>query len=119
VRLDAKQTGNITALQFQTGDIGMNALGNVLGTSGVQRVYDAYDSNAKSIFQLGGAAMCRRPRSIATAPTTWSNGETKWNDAAASRVLPWPSLYLATTQPRWWRRWQPRWPWVGPDLTLR
>ena len=108
----ATQTGNITALQFDTGDIGMNVLGNVLGTRGVSSVYDAYDSGPKSIFALGS------PTDV-SATSLYRHGnydavhdQVLWDGAHPVHTLP-PSLYLHAV-PLWWPTATP-WPWVGPD----
>jgi hypothetical protein len=109
----ATQTGNITALQFQTGDIGMNVLGNVLGTQGWSTVYDGYTSNTKSIYSLGGASDVSATSLYRHGNYDVVSADTKWDDTVASRVLP-PSLYLRA-MPRWWPA-GTAWPWVGPDL---
>jgi len=109
----ATQTGNITALQFDTGDIGMNALGNVLGAQGVSAVYDGYDSGQKSIYSLGSATDVSATSLYRHGNFDYVSGETKWDAAVMSRMLP-PSLYLRA-MPRWWPT-GTAWPWVGPDL---
>ena len=58
----ATQIQNITALQFNGGDIGMNVVGNVLGMAGVSTVYDGYDVNPHSIYQLGRGRLGRQRR---------------------------------------------------------
>jgi hypothetical protein len=110
----AAQTGNITALQFQAGDIGMNVLGNVLGTAGVSTVYDGYNSNQKSIYSLGGAGDVSATSLYRHGNYDYVNNNTMWNVATPTRALP-PSLYLKA-KPRWWPA-STTWPWVGPDLT--
>lgn len=111
------QTGNVTALQFDGGDIGMNVLGNVLGTEGVSAVYDAYDSGPFSIFELGanGAGA-----SDVAATSLFRHGNydavqhsVSWDPSTANHTLP-PSLYL-THAPSWWPSDTP-WPWAGADL---
>jgi hypothetical protein len=112
-----EQTGNVTALQFDGGDFGMNVLGNVLGTDGVSSVYDAYDSSGFSIYELGNAGA--GPADVA-ATTLYRHGNfdyvneaVVWDPTAKSQTLP-PSFYRHTA-PGWWPPAMP-WPWVGPDL---
>ena len=111
------QTGNVTSLQFDGGDIGMNAVANVLGTSGVSTAYDAYDSGPCSIFELGangaGAADIAATSLVRQGNYDYVNNKTMWYPAAAQSPLP-ASLYLAA-QPAWWPA-GVRWPWVGPEL---
>lgn len=115
---NAPQTGNITALQFQGGDIGMNALGNVLGTDGVSKVYDAYTTDEFSIFQLGESGA---GASDVAATTLFRHGnydtvnkKVLWDPKVTSQTLP-PSLFRSA-KPGWWPSGKP-WPWVGPDQT--
>ena len=110
----ATQTGNITALQFQTGDIGMNVLGNVLGTIGLSTVYDGYDSNAKSIFSLGGASDVSATSLYRHGNYDTVHDDVLWDSSHPVHTLP-PSLYLPA-KPAWWPATTP-WPWVGPDKT--
>lgn len=111
---DVEQTGNITALQFQTGDVGMNVIGNVLGTQGVSTVYEGYSSNVKSIYSLGGQNDISATSLLRHGNYDFVNEATLWDDDIALRELP-PSLYL-TQRPGWWPS-GTAWPWVGPDVT--
>jgi hypothetical protein len=114
----ARQTGNVTALELDGGDLGMNAMGNVLGTVGVSMVYDAHDSGPASIYELGangGGA------SDVAATTLFRHGnfdtvsdDVVWSTDSDVRTLP-PSLYLHA-RPGWWPA-GTAWPWTGPDLT--
>lgn len=114
----ARQNGNIAALQFQGGDIGMNAIGNVLGRAGVSRVYDGYDSGRAAIFQLGdsgaGASDVAATTLFRHGNYDYVNMETRWDPDVPARALP-PSLYLRA-RPGWWPP-SMAWPWAGPDLT--
>ncbi len=110
----AAQTGNITALQFDTGDVGMNALGNVLGTSGVSSVYDAYDSGPMSIYELGGSTDVSSTSLYRHGNYDTVNAATQWAPSVSTHALP-PSLYLKQV-PAWWPAASP-WPWVGPDAS--
>jgi hypothetical protein len=113
----ATQTGNVTALQFDGGDIGMNVLGNVLGTAGVSAVYDAHDSGPFSVYELGSGGSGASDVAVTSLFRHGNfdavNGHTIWSAASAVRTLP-PSLYLQA-KPGWWPAGTP-WPWVGPDL---
>jgi hypothetical protein len=113
----ATQIQNITAIDFEGGDINMNAVGNVLGMTGVSTVYDTSNLNLNSIYELGlnGAGL-----SDVAATSLYRTGNfdtvhnaTVW-DASGARTLP-PSLYLQA-KPGWWPSGTP-WPWAGPDLT--
>jgi hypothetical protein len=110
----ATQTGNVTALQFPGGDVGMNVIGNVLGTAGVSNVYDASGSSAFAIYRLGGAADVSATSLYRHGNYDTVNGATLWSSTSTARTLP-PSLYLRG-KPGWWPVSTP-WPWAGPDLT--
>ena len=111
------QTGNVTALQFDGGDIGMNVAGNVLG-AGVSTAYDAYDSGPRSIYELGaggsGATDIAATSLVRQGNYDYFSKKTMWYPANSPSVLP-ASLYL-TAKPAWWPQ-GTSWPWVGPDLT--
>src|SRR5262249_32288763 len=107
------QNGNITAVQFQNGDVGMNVVGNVLGTQGVSTVYEAYDSGPRSIFQLGSATDISATSLFRHGNYDVVNAMTIWDPATEEQTLP-PSLYLKSA-PRWWPN--SPWPWAGPDLS--
>ncbi len=109
----APQSGNVTALAFGGGDVGMNVLGNVLGAAGVSRVYDAYGSGSFSIYALGGASDVSAISLYRHGNFDAVNRATLWDPASSARTLP-ASLYL-TARPSWWPAGTP-WPWVGPDL---
>jgi len=109
---NATQTGNITTLQFQMGDIGMNVLGNVLGTDGLTTAYDGYDSNVKSIFSLGSANDVSATSLYRHGNYDTVHDDVIWDSAHMVHALP-PSLYLSA-KPAWWPATTP-WPWVGPD----
>jgi hypothetical protein len=112
------QTGNVTALQFDGGDIGMNVVGNVLGTAGISTVPDAYDSGPFSIYELGaggsGATDVAAVSLVRQGNYDYFSKKTLWTPANVAVPLP-TSLYLAS-RPAWWPAGTP-WPWVGPDLT--
>lgn len=112
------QWQNVTALQFDGGDVAMNVVGNVLGTAGVSTTYDGYDINLLNVFQLGANGS---GASDVAATSLYRHGNfdtvhdaTVWNPASSSRTLP-PSLYLSA-KPGWWPAGTP-WPWAGPDLS--
>ena len=110
----AAQTGNVTALEFDATDLGMNVLGNVLGTANVSTVYDAYDSSPKSIYELGGASDVSATSLYRHGNFDSVNNATMWDPNHADHTLP-PSFYLHG-KPGWWPSSNP-WPWAGPDLT--
>lgn len=112
-----EQTGNVAALQFMGGDVGMNVLGNVLGADGVSTDYDTDDSGRAAIYQLGGggAGLSDVAATTLLRHGNWDavNGATVWDPAIPEHTLP-ASLYL-DTRPGWWPS-ALGWPWVGPDL---
>jgi hypothetical protein len=110
----ATQDGNVTALQLPDSDVGMNVLGNVLGTRGWSAAYDGSGSGTRAIYRLGSptgvsAATIHRHGNYDTV-----NGATVWLPGNDARTLP-ASLYR-NVKPAWWPDGTP-WPWVGPDLT--
>jgi hypothetical protein len=114
----ATQTGNVTALEFDSPDIGMNSLGNVLGTAGVSVAYDAYTSSPDSIYELGnggsGATDISATSLYRHGNYDTVNKATEWDPTTTDHTLP-ASFYLPG-KPAWWPASSP-WPWVGPDLT--
>jgi hypothetical protein len=113
----AAQTGNVTAIQLDSPDVGMNAIGNVLGTAGVSTAYDAYDSNAASIYELGiggsGATDVAATSLFRHGNFDTVGNAVKWDPGTPDHTLP-ASFYLHG-KPAWWPAASP-WPWVGPDL---
>jgi hypothetical protein len=117
VDYDGAQTGNVTALQLMGGDVGMNVLGNVLGTDGVSTTYDDYDNGVSSIFELGGGS--GTTDIVVTSLLRHGNYDymhhaVVWDPKTTSHTLP-PSMYLSAA-PAWWPK-GTAWPWVGPDRT--
>ena len=108
----AVQTGNITALQFDTGDIGMNALGNVLGTSGVSTTYMSSDSDQKAIFRVGSSTDISATSLYLHGNYDTVHDSVIWDADHATHALP-PSLYRRAA-PAWWPSSTP-WPWVDPE----
>jgi hypothetical protein len=114
------QTGNVAAMEFAGGAIGMNVVGNILGstsatTAPASQAYDSADNDVPSIFLLGfgGAGL-----SDVAATTLFRTGNydtihksVVWSKGAVD--LP-PSLYLSS-KPAWWPSGF-AWPWAGPDL---
>jgi hypothetical protein len=118
-----KQTGNIAALQFDTGDINMSVVGNVLGSSSatdlgtapVSTTYFGSGSEKPAIFEMSSATT-----TDVAYTTLWLHGNydtvtpgVVWNPSITTQVLP-ASLYLPT-RPAWWPAGS-AWPWAGPDL---
>jgi hypothetical protein len=112
------QTGNVAALEFDGGDLGMNVLGNVLGLAGWSAAYDAYGSGTRTVYQLGaggaGASDVAATSLFRHGNFDPVHGATVWDPGTTSRTLP-GSLYLRA-RPAWWPAGQ-AWPWVGPDLS--
>jgi hypothetical protein len=110
------QTGNITVLQLQGGDIGMNAVGNVFGAAGVSTAYETYDGGEAAIYRFDGGSGASDV--VVTSMYRHGNYDTvndavMWDPDNDVRTIP-ASLYLGA-QPGWWPAGSP-WPWVGPDL---
>ena len=116
------QTGNITAMQFDAGDIAMTVIGNVLGsatatslaTAPVSAVYIGTGSGTPSIFQLGAATDVSQTTLIAHGNYDTVTAGVKWSDTIATHTLP-ASLYR-TAKPTWWPPANP-WPRAGSDQT--
>ena len=118
----AMQTGNITAMQFDAGDIAMTVIGNVLGsaaatslgTAPVSAVYIGTGSGTPSIFALGSSSDVSQTTLVAHGNYDTVTAGVKWSDTITTRTLP-ASLYR-TAKPAWWPAASP-WPWAGSDLT--
>ena len=112
------QTGNVTSLEFDGGDLGMNVLGNVLGTAGWSTTYDAHTSGPLAIYQTGaagsGAADIAFTSLFRHGNFDTVNNAVIWDPGTSSHSLP-NSLYLGA-KPDWWPAGTP-WPWAGPDLS--
>jgi hypothetical protein len=114
------QTSNVEAMEFAGGDIGMNVVGNILGSTGTttalaSQAYETADNGVPSIYTLGNGGS---GLSDVAATTLFRTGNydtihrsVVWSNAALT--LP-PSLYLSS-RPAWWPSGVP-WPWAGPDL---
>jgi hypothetical protein len=125
-----EQTGNITALQFDAGDLNMTVIGNVLGsatatslgTAPVSDTYVATGPDGSSIFEVGDNANHDGAGMADVAYTSlWLHGNydtvhasVVWNPSIATRTLP-ASLYRAS-KPAWWPSGD-AWPWAGADLS--
>jgi hypothetical protein len=116
------QTGNITAMQFDAGDIAMTVIGNVLGsaaatslgTAPVSAVYIGSSSDTPSIFALGPATDVSQTTLVAHGNYDTVTAGVKWSDTIPTHTLP-ASLYR-TAKPAWWPSGSP-WPWAGSDQT--
>jgi hypothetical protein len=124
------QTGNITALQFDAGDVDMTVVGNVLGsasatslgTAPVSAAYVGAGPGTPSILELGdnanhdGAGMADVAYTSLVAHGNYDTvtAGVLWSPSIATRTLP-ASLYRAA-KPGWWPAASP-WPWAGPDVT--
>jgi hypothetical protein len=122
------QTGNVTALQFDAGDLDMTVIGNVLGsamstslgTAPVSSTFIGTGSDTPSIFEVGSGNGGLGMNDVAFK-SLWLhgnfdtvNGSVQWNPSIQTHALP-ASLYLKA-KPAWWPAGSP-WPWAGPDLT--
>ena len=118
----AMQTGNITAMEFDAGDIAMTVIGNVLGSSSgtslgtapVSAVYTGTNSDTPSIFELGSASDVSQTTLVAHGNYDTVTAGVKWSDTIVTHTLP-ASLYR-TAKPAWWPAANP-WPWAGSDQT--
>jgi hypothetical protein len=113
------RTGNITTLELQGGAVGMNVVGNVLGTDGVTQIYDNYtSSDPPSIYELGqgnggqGQADVAVQTLLRTGNYDYFHHATEWSSGTVQ--LP-ASLYLGQ-KPAWWPA-ATSWPWAGSDLS--
>jgi hypothetical protein len=112
------RANNITALDLEGGDVGMNVAGCVLGTAGVTQTYDNYTSSKPpSIYELGqnggsGQSDIVVQTLFRTGNYDYFHNATQWNGNVIE-TLP-PSLYL-NQAPAWWPS-GTSWPWVGPDI---
>ena len=126
-----RQDGNIAALQFDTGDYKMTAIGNVLGSSSnndlgtapVSTVYTGSGPGKPAIFEIGDNGP--NHNGVGTADVAWTSlwwtgnfdtvsNKVVWNPSVAAHTMP-ASLYL-TAKPPWWPA-GAAWPWAGSDLT--
>jgi hypothetical protein len=122
----AKQTGNIVAIGFDTGDINMTVVGNVLGSSATTDLGTAGISNTYMCFGGGGGCIydfSANGKSDVSYTSLWLHGNydtvtpgVVWNPLIATHEIP-ASLYRST-RPAWWPAGS-SWPWVGPDLNPR
>jgi hypothetical protein len=117
VGFSGSQTGNVTALEFDSPDVGMNVFGNVLGTAGVSTQVDSYDSNANAIYELGiggsGANDVSAKSLLRHGNYDYVTKTTQYDPSITDHTLP-ASLYLKA-KPGWWPA-TSAWPWAGPDL---
>ncbi|HTS81963.1 MAG TPA: hypothetical protein VMH40_15280, partial [Myxococcaceae bacterium] len=113
------RANNITTLELQGTDVGMNVVGNILGTTGVTQVFDNdTDSAPPSIFELGqGIGGQGQSDVVVTTLLRFGNwdafhGSTQWGTGGAQTL---PSSLYRSGKPAWWPS-GTAWPWVGPDL---
>jgi hypothetical protein len=121
-----KQTGNITAIQFDAGDVNMTVIGNVLGSSADSDLKTAPISQA--LVCSGSDTACiygfgDKGTSDVSSTSLWSHGNydtvtpgVVWNPSITTHELP-ASLYLKS-RPTFFSA-GGAWPWVGPDLSPR
>ena len=121
-----KQTGNIVAIGFDTGDINMTVVGNVLGSSSATDLGTAPISDTYMCSGGGGACIYdfgTNGKSDVSYTSLWLHGNydtvtqgVVWNPLITTHELP-ASLYLSA-KPAWWPS-SSAWPWVGSDLNPR
>jgi hypothetical protein len=101
-------------MQFDKGDIGMTAFGNVLGaaTAGTSPASSGYTSGSAPIFLLGGASDVSTTTFVRHGNYDHYNKAVKWETGIADHTIP-VSLYR-TSKPAFFGSLP--WPWVGPDL---
>jgi hypothetical protein len=111
---------NITSLELQGSDVGMNVVGNVLGTEGVTQVYDQYSaSQPPSIYELGegiggtGQSSVVVQTLLRTGNYDYFHQATEWNNNVPETL---PTSFYLNQQPAWWPA-GTNWPWAGPDLS--
>jgi hypothetical protein len=118
----AKQTGNVTALSFNLGDLNMTVVGNVLGsstatdlgTAPVSKTYICYDSDGPCILWFEKKGDIAETSIWLHGNYDTVNGKVMWAANNAVREIP-ASLYRSS-KPGWWPA-GVAWPWVGGDLT--
>ncbi len=127
------QTGDVTCLHFTLGDVDMNAMGNVLGsskatdlaTAALSSTYVGWGPSTFSIFQLADDAnhdtTAQEGMADVSYTTLWLLGNydtvnmaVTWNAMSPLKTLP-SSLYLSS-KPAWWPA-ASAWPWAGSDLS--
>jgi hypothetical protein len=108
-------TASIAAMQFDDGDIGMTAFGNVLGaaSAGTSPASTGYESGSAPIFLLGPASDPSTTTFVRHGNYDYFNKATKWDPGIADHSIP-ASLYR-TSKPAFFGSLP--WPWVGPDLS--
>lgn len=112
---DVEQTGNVTALQFMGGDLGMNVVGNVLGADDLPATYETYEGET-AIYRFDGGSGANDIVFTSVyrhGNFDFTNDDTLWDPSNDIHELP-ESLYLSE-RPAWWPEGS-AWPWVGPDL---
>jgi hypothetical protein len=110
-------TGNVAALQFDKMDIGMNAVGNVLGSANVANKFEGSNTNDRLIYSIGQLG---QGLSDPAGQTLYRHANYDYFNkgvlyaAGQEKNLP-ASLYLKA-KPAWWPA-GTAWPWVGPDIS--
>jgi hypothetical protein len=135
------QYANVEALQFDTPDLKMTVVGNVLGSTASSGLGLPADLGTTSTSKTSPPATSNVYTSasgselaifgVDTAAVPWTsiwlhgnfdtvNRKVLWNASALTANLPAStqdlpaSLYDKDCPPRWWQG--TRWPWAGPDL---
>jgi hypothetical protein len=138
----APQYANVAAVQFDTTDIKMTLIGNVLGstkdaTLGLPADLGTTGTGPNAPGTSGAyTSTGDKPAIFVVDPSSvaWTsiwlhgnfdtvNGKTMWNASAATKNLPastqmLPASLYHAQRPAWWPAGDP-WPWVGPDLAKK
>jgi len=107
--------GFVAALVFEAGDVGMTAVGNVLGssTTGTSGPSTGLTSGARPIYRLEPAPDPATTTFLRHGNFDSATGAVAWEPSIADHAIP-VSLYR-TSRPAFFQALA--WPWVGPDLT--
>jgi hypothetical protein len=107
-------TGGVAAMQFDAGDLGMTAFGNVLGaaTAGTSGASDGYTSGDYPIYRLGSASDVSQTTFVRHGNYDHFNKSVVWDQSIANHTIP-VSLYR-TSRPAFFG--SLAWPWAGSDL---
>jgi hypothetical protein len=138
----ARQYYSVAALQFDTPDVKMTVIGNILGSTGDASLGLPADLGTTSASQGGVAATSSTYAGTGALPifmltqtavpwtTIWLTGnfdsvnkKVMWNASALTANLPastqqLPSSLYYANKPAWWPT-GTAWPWAGPDLPAK
>jgi hypothetical protein len=140
----APQYANVEALQFDSPDLKMTVIGNVLGSTAdaslglpadlgttstgqgsppaTSSVYASASGSALAIFEVDQTTVSWTSLWL-TGNFDTVNRKVMWNASTLTANLPastqhLPASLYRATRPGWWPNGTP-WPWVGPDLATK